>query len=81
MLTWLFLFVQNDLLQRLAATTGNLVDDDGLIRMLANTKITAKEADEKLAIAQKTEEQITLARFGLKTPCAVHGSCELLSFM
>ena len=72
-------FVQSDLLHRLSHTTGSLVDDDGLIEMLANTKATAREADEKLAIASKTEEQITQARYVIRLfvmPCR-SSSCRL----
>ena len=54
--------LEDDLLYRLANSTGNLLDDVELIEVLQKSKTTAVEVNEKLAIAADTEIRINTAR-------------------
>merc|ERR1719197_1321029 len=54
--------LEDDLLYRLASSTGNLLDDTSLIEVLQNTKTTAAEVSEKLANAAEANERIGAAR-------------------
>ena len=53
--------LEDDLLFRLANSTGNLLDDVELIDVLNNTKQTAQDVNEKLAVAADTNVKITEA--------------------
>eukprot|EP00217_Crustomastix_stigmatica_P013603 CAMPEP_0183798542 /NCGR_PEP_ID=MMETSP0803_2-20130417/19119_1 /TAXON_ID=195967 /ORGANISM="Crustomastix stigmata, Strain CCMP3273" /LENGTH=4519 /DNA_ID=CAMNT_0026043227 /DNA_START=42 /DNA_END=13598 /DNA_ORIENTATION=- len=53
--------LEDDLLFRLSNSTGNLLDDTELIDVLANTKLTAAEVNEKLGNASETNAKITEA--------------------
>jgi len=53
--------LEDDLLFRLANSTGNLLDDTELIDVLAMTKQTAQEVGEKLANATETNKKINEA--------------------
>ena len=53
--------LEDDLLFRLANSTGNLLDDVELIDVLNNTKQTAQDVNEKLATAADTNVKITEA--------------------
>jgi len=53
--------LEDDLLFRLSNSTGNLLDDTELIDVLAITKQTAAEVNEKLANASETNTKITEA--------------------
>ena len=53
--------LEDDLLFRLANSTGNLLDDVELIDVLNNTKQTAQDVNEKLATAAETNVKITEA--------------------
>jgi hypothetical protein len=46
------------LLDRLSSNTGNLLDDEQLVDVLANTKAKAAEVKEKLAAADETKRSI-----------------------
>jgi len=54
--------LEDDLLYRLANSTGNLLDDVELIEVLQMSKSTAVEVNEKLTIAVDTDIRINTAR-------------------
>jgi dynein heavy chain, axonemal len=54
--------LEANLLCRLTATEGSLVDDEALIEVLRDTKTTAEEVNQKLQISEITEKKIMKAR-------------------
>lgn len=53
--------LESELLYRLSNSTGNLLDDTELVKVLANTKATSGEVAEKLTDANETNQRITEA--------------------
>lgn len=54
--------LEANLLCRLTATEGSLVDDEALIEVLRETKTTAEEVNQKLQVSEITEKKILKAR-------------------
>eukprot|EP01064_Diplonema_japonicum_P034643 TRINITY_DN7253_c0_g4_i1.p1 TRINITY_DN7253_c0_g4~~TRINITY_DN7253_c0_g4_i1.p1 ORF type:complete len:4646 (+),score=1368.52 TRINITY_DN7253_c0_g4_i1:87-14024(+) len=64
---------EDRLLAQLAASKGNLIDDDDLIATLADAKKASAEIKEKLAVAQETRKRINSASEEYR-PVALRGS-------
>jgi dynein heavy chain, axonemal len=61
------------LLERLTSNSGNLLDDDELVDVLASTKAKAAEVKEKLSAADETKRSISEKREQFR-PVATRGS-------
>eukprot|EP01045_Picozoa_sp_COSAG04_P048230 COSAG04_NODE_18391_length_443_cov_0.598837_1_plen_147_part_11 len=65
--------LEDDLLFRLANSTGNLLDDSELIAVLADSKKTALSVEANLKNAEETDARITETREEYR-PVAIRGS-------
>jgi dynein heavy chain len=70
--------MEDTLLRELAEATGNILENEDLIKTLEVTKAAAGEAQEKLAASQVTQEQIETVRQGYM-PSAERGSILFFS--
>ena len=68
------------LLDRLSSNAGNLLDDDQLVDVLANTKAKAAEVKEKLSAADETKRSISEKREQFR-PVATRGSVLYFSIV
>jgi dynein heavy chain len=59
--------LEDTLLRELASSTGNMLDNAELIQTLENTKIKAKEVQEKLTLAETTAQEIDEIRDGYRS--------------
>ena len=71
--TKMLLELEDDLLHRLATSTGNLLEDDELIAALEQTKSRSTEIAEQLSQAAFTKSEIQTTRVGY-TPAAKRGA-------
>ncbi len=65
--------LEDSLLSKLSTSQGSLVDDEDLIRVLRETKVTSEEVKEKIKVSEETEKKITIARNEFR-PIASRGS-------
>ena len=65
--------LEDDLLKRLTETQGSLVDDEGLITVLRETKKKSEDVTQKLQVAAETSVKINAAREEFR-PIASRGS-------
>eukprot|EP00985_Skeletonema_marinoi_P019833 scaffold11509_cov105-Skeletonema_marinoi.AAC.1 len=68
------------LLERLTSNTGNLLDDEELVSVLANTKAKAAEVNSKLIAADETRSNIAEKREQFR-PAATRGSVLYFSIV
>jgi len=65
--------IEDKILQTLATSAGNILDDSSAVEILSASKAVANEIEEKQAVAAKTEKEIDASRQGYR-PVASHAS-------
>ena len=65
--------IEDEILQVLSSSEGNILDDESAIQVLSASKELANDIAEKQQIADETEKQIDIARMGYQ-PVAAHSS-------
>jgi dynein heavy chain len=65
--------IEDKILQVLATSSGNILDDSSAIEILSASKSISNEIEEKQAVAIKTEREIDVSRQGYR-PVAAHAS-------
>lgn len=59
--------LEDEILRLLSESKGSLLDDEGLVNTLQQSKITSVEVTQSLVVAEETEKKIDAARLGYKT--------------
>ena len=59
--------LEDRILRLLSEATGSLLDDEGLVNALQQSKVTSEEVTQQLIIAEDTEKKIDLARSGYRS--------------
>jgi dynein heavy chain len=65
--------IEDKILEVLANSTGNILEDESAIKVLSSSKVLSTEIAEKQVIADKTSAEIDKTRAGY-TPVAIHAS-------
>lgn len=65
--------IEDKILEVLASSTGNILEDESAIKVLSSSKVLSTEIAEKQVIADKTSAEIDETRAGY-TPVAIHAS-------
>lgn len=59
--------LENEILRLLSESKGSLLDDEGLVNTLQQSKITSEEVTQQLVVAEETEKKIDAARLGYRS--------------
>ncbi|XP_024913275.1 dynein heavy chain 3, axonemal-like [Cynoglossus semilaevis] len=65
--------IEDKILQVLSSSEGNILEDEGAVKILSSSKILSEEISEKQKIASVTEKEIDDTRMGYR-PVAEHSS-------
>ena len=65
--------LEDEILKLLSESTGNLLDDEGLVNTLQQSKVTSEAVTKQLSEAEETEKSIDIARMGYK-PASIRAS-------
>ena len=65
--------LEDEILRLLSESKGSLLDDEGLVNTLQQSKITSEEVKQQLVVAEETEKKIDLARLGYR-PASIRAS-------
>jgi len=59
--------LEDEILRLLSESTGSLLDDEGLVNTLQQSKVTSETVTQQLIIAEETEKKIDIARLGYRS--------------